>query len=224
MGKHFTLTASDSFKLGAYRDDPFGKAKGGIVLIQEIFGVNHHIRAVCDRLAGEGYAALAPAVFDRQQPNFESGYSPDEIANARKFVANPDWAAMLRDVQAAINELKSSGPVGIMGFCMGGTVSFLAACKLNGLSAAVCYYGGHIIKMVDKKPKCPTLMHFGEKDASIPMADIETIKNKHPESMIYTYPDAGHGFNCDERGSYNEAATKLAWQRSLAFLSKHVKA
>jgi len=138
LGKHFTLTASDSFKLGAYRADPSGKAKGGIVLIQEIFGVNHHIRAVCDRLAGEGYAALAPAVFDRQQPNFESGYSPDEIANARKFVANPDWNAMLRDVQAAIDELKKNGPVGIMGYCMGGTISFLAACRLNGLSAAVC--------------------------------------------------------------------------------------
>ena len=100
MGKHFSLVASDNFKLGAYRADPSGPAKGGIVVVQEIFGVNHHIRAVCDRLAGEGYAALAPAVFDRQQPNFESGYSPDEIANARKFVANPDWGAMLRDVQA----------------------------------------------------------------------------------------------------------------------------
>ena len=146
MGKHFTLTSSDSFKLGAYRADPAGAKKGGIVVIQEIFGVNHHIRAVCDRLAGEGYAALAPAVFDRQQPNFECGYTPDEIANARKFVANPDWGAMLRDVQASIDELKKEGPVAIMGFCMGGTISFLAACKLNGLSAAVCYYGGQIAK------------------------------------------------------------------------------
>ena len=109
MGKHFSLVASDSFKLGAYRADPSGAAKGGIVVIQEIFGVNHHIRAVCDRLAADGYAAIAPAVFDRQQPNFECGYSPDEIANARKFVANPDWGAMLRDVQAAIDEAKKSG-------------------------------------------------------------------------------------------------------------------
>ena len=129
MGKHFALTSSDSFKLGAYRADPAGNAKGGIVVIQEIFGVNHHIRAVCDRLAGEGYAAVAPAVFDRQQPNFECGYTPDEIANARKFVANPDWGAMLRDVQAAIDELKKEGPVAIMGFCMGGTIAFLAACQ-----------------------------------------------------------------------------------------------
>ena len=224
MGKHSTLTASDSFKLGAYRADPSGKAKGGIVLIQEIFGVNRHIRAVCDRLAGEGYAAVAPAVFDRQQPNFESGYSPDEIANARKFVANPDWNAMLRDVQAAINELKANGPVGIMGFCMGGTISFLAACKLNGLSAAVCYYGGQIAKNADEKPKVPTQMHFGEQDASIPMSDVETIKKKRGgDCEIYVYPNAQHGFHCDERGSYNAEAAKSAWQRSMAFLTKHVK-
>jgi len=156
LGKHFSLTSSDSFKLGAYRADPSGPAKGGIVLIQEIFGVNHHIRAVCDRLAGEGYAALAPAVFDRQQPNFECGYTPDEIANARKFVANPDWGAMLRDVQAAI--------------------------------------------------------------------DVDLIKSKRGgDSEIYVYPDAQHGFHCDERGSYQKAAADLAWQRSMAFLAKNVK-
>ena len=178
MGKHFSLTSSDKFQLGAYRADPSGPAKGGIVVIQEIFGVNHHIRAVCDRLAAEGYAAVAPALFDRQQKDFESGYTPDEIANARKFVANPDWGAMLRDTQAAIDDLKKDGPVAIMGFCMGGTIAFLAACKLNGLSAAVCYYGGQIAKNADEKPKVPTMMHFGEKDASIPMTDVETVKQK----------------------------------------------
>ena len=115
-------------------------------------------------------------MFDRQQPNFECGYTPDEIANARKFVANPDWGAMLRDVQAAIDELKKEGPVAIMGFCMGGTISFLAASKLNGLSAAVCYYGGQIAKNADAKPNIPVQMHFGEKDASIPMSDVDAIK------------------------------------------------
>ncbi len=223
MGKHFSLVASDSFKLAAYRADPSGPAKGGIVVIQEIFGVNHHIRAVCDRLAGEGYAAVAPAVFDRQQPDFECGYSPDEIANARKFVANPDWGAMLRDVQAAIDTLKKEGPVAIMGFCMGGTIAFIAASKLNGLAAAIGYYGGQTVKNADQKPKVPTLLHFGEKDASIPMSDVETIKQKRGgDCEIYVYADAQHGFNCDERGSYNEAAAKLAWQRSMAFLQKHV--
>jgi carboxymethylenebutenolidase len=223
LGKQFSLTAADKHQLGAYRADPTSKAIGGIVVIQEIFGVNHHIRAVCDRLAGEGYAAVAPALFDRTEKNFECGYTPDEIANARKFIANPDFGAMLRDTQAAIDELKKEGPVAIMGFCMGGTIAFLAACEASNLAAAVCYYGGHIIKMVDKRPKCPTQMHFGEKDASIPMDAVETIKQKHPECEIYVYPDAAHGFHCDERASFHDPAAKLAWSRSMEFLKKHVK-
>jgi carboxymethylenebutenolidase len=224
LGKHFSLVASDNFKLGAYRADPSGAPKGGVVVIQEIFGVNHHIRAVCDRIAAQGYAALAPALFDRQQPNFESGYSPDEIANARKFVANPDWGAMMRDVQAAIDEAKKSGSAAIVGYCLGGTLAFLAGAKLNGLSAAIGWYGGQIAKNADEKPKVPTQLHFGEKDASIPMSDVEIIKQKRGgDCEIYVYPDAQHGFNCEERGSYNEAAAKLARERSIAFLNKHLK-
>jgi carboxymethylenebutenolidase len=218
------LVAADSFKLGAYRADPSGTPKGGIVVIQEIFGVNHHIRAVCDRLAAEGYAAIAPAIFDRQQPDFESGYSPDEIANARKFVANPDWAAMMRDVQAAIDEAKKSGPAAIVGFCLGGTIAFLAAAKLNGLSAAIGYYGGQIAKNADDKPKVPTQLHFGEKDAGIPMSDVDIVKQKRDgDCEIYVYPNAQHGFNCEERGSYDAASAKLARERSLEFLQKHLK-
>lgn len=224
MGKHFSLVASDSFKLGAYRADPSGPPKGGVVVIQEIFGVNHHIRAVCDRISAQGYAAIAPAIFDRQHPNFESGYSPDEIANARKYVANPDWGAMMRDIQAAIDEAKKSGPAAIVGFCLGGTLAFLAAAKLNGLSAAIGWYGGQIAKNADEKPKVPTQLHFGETDASIPMSDVELIKQKRGKDCeIYVYPGAGHGFNCEERGSYNEAAAKVARERSIAFLNKHLK-
>ena len=223
MGKHVSLTSADKFQLGGYRADASGAAKGGIVVIQEIFGVNHHIRAVCDRLAGEGYTALAPALFDRQVNNFESGYSPEEITEARKFVANPDWNAMLRDSQAAIDELKPGGRVAIMGFCMGGTVSFLAACRLTGLHAAVCYYGGQIARFADEKPRVPTLLHFGEKDASIPMSDVEAIKKKRGQDCdIYVYPEAQHGFHCDERGSYHEPSAKLAWQRTLQFMRKHL--
>jgi carboxymethylenebutenolidase len=224
LGQHFSLVASDSFKLGAYRADPSGTARGGVVVLQEIFGVNHHIRAVCDRLAGEGYAAVAPALFDRQQPNFESGYSPDEIAHARKYVANPDWGAMLKDVQAAIDDAKKSGPTAVIGFCLGGSLAFLAAAKLNGLSAAIGYYGGQIVKNADEKPKVPTQLHFGEKDASIPTSDLDIIKQKRGgDCEIYVYPGAQHGFHCDERGSYDEAASKLAWQRSMAFLDKNLK-
>ena len=136
----------------------------------------------------EGYAAVAPALFDRQTKDFECGYTPDEIANARKFIANPDWDAMMRDTQAAINELKSAGPVGIMGFCMGGSIAFLAACRLAGLSASVCYYGGAIAKFADEQAKCPTMMHFGETDAAIPMTDVEMIKKKHPEGRDLRLP------------------------------------
>ena len=223
MGKHFTLTANDQHQLGAYRAEAKGPAKGGIVVIQEIFGVNHHIRAVCDRLAEEGYNAVAPAIFDRTEKGFECGYTPDEIANARKFIANPDWDAMLKDTQAAIDSLKNEGPVAIIGFCMGGSVAFLAATRLSGLSAAIAYYGGAIAKFADEKPKVPVQMHFGEKDQSIPMSDIAAIKAKRTESEIYTYADAGHGFHCDERASYNEAAANTAWPRSMEFLKKYVK-
>jgi carboxymethylenebutenolidase len=223
LGRHFSLTAADKHQLAAYRADPSGASMGGIVVIQEIFGVNHHIRAVCDRLAQQGYTAVAPALFDRTEKNFECGYSPDEIANARKFIASPDWGAMLRDTQAAIDDLKKEGPVGIVGFCLGGSIAFLGATQGSGLTAAVCYYGGAIAKFADEKPKCPTLMHFGEKDQSIPMSDVEIVKRKRTDCEIYTYPDAGHGFHCDERASYNEAAAKVAWGRTLEFLGKHVK-
>jgi carboxymethylenebutenolidase len=223
LGKHITLTTSDAHKLGAYRADPAGKPKGGMVVIQEIFGVNHHIRAVCDRLASEGYVAIAPAMFDRFKPNFECGYTPDEIAAARALVGNIDYDKAMKDVDAALGDIKSAGPCGIVGFCFGGTVSFLAACKLDGLKASICYYGGNIAKNADQKPKCPVQMHFGEKDAGIPLASVETIKQKQPRAEVYVYPDAQHGFHSDERASYQKEASALAWTRSMDFLAKHLK-
>jgi carboxymethylenebutenolidase len=223
VGKDITLTASDGFKLGGYRADPAGAPKGAIVVIQEIFGVNHHIRSVCDRLAAEGYVAIAPSIFDRTQPNFQSGYSPDEVANARKFIASPDWPAMLRDTQAAIDAAKNVGPVGIIGFCLGGSIAYVAAAKLSGLSAAVGYYGGAIVRFADDKPQAPTQLHFGEKDAGIPLADVETVKSKRPEVEVFIYPGAQHGFHCDERASYDKASADIAWPRSLAFFDKHMK-
>ena len=223
MGHDITLTASDDFQLGGYRADPATSPKGALVVIQEIFGVNHHIRAVCDRLAGEGYVAIAPAIFDRVERNFQSGYSPYEIAVARKFVANPDWTAMLRDTQAAIDAVKDAGPVGIVGFCLGGSIAYAAATKLSGLSAAVGYYGGVIVRFADDKPKVPTQLHFGEKDAGIPLSDVETIRAKRPDVEIYIYPGAQHGFHCDERPSYDKASAEIAWPRSLGFLARHLK-
>ena len=131
------MTASDEHSLGAYRADPAGKPKGGMIVVQEIFGVNHHIRALCDRLAAEGYVAVAPAVFDRFVRNFESGYTPDEIAHARSYLGNLNWDHMMKDLDAALGDIRSVGPCGVIGFCMGGTAAFLAACRLNGLKAAV---------------------------------------------------------------------------------------
>jgi len=223
VGQDITLTASDGFKLGGYRADPASSPKGAVVVIQEIFGVNHHIRSVCDRLATEGYVAIAPSIFDRSQPDFQCGYTPDEIANARKFIANPDWPAMLRDTQAAIDAVKNVGAVGIIGFCLGGSVAYAAATTLSGLSAAVGYYGGAIVRFADDKPKVPTQLHFGEKDAGIPLTDVETIKSKRPEVEVFIYPGAQHGFHCDERASYDKASADMAWPRSLAFLAKHLK-
>jgi len=221
LGTNITLTASDGFKLGAYRAEPQGKPKGGIVVIQEIFGVNHHIRAVADRFAALGYVAVAPQVFDRIQPNFESGYTPDEIAHARTFIPKIDWGKMLLDTQAAIDNVKPAGKVGIVGYCMGGSIAFLAGAKLSGLSAAVGYYGGTIAKNADEKPKVPTLLHFGDQDQSIPMSDVEIVKQKRPDCEIHVY-NAGHGFSCDERGSYNEAAHKAAWDRTVPWFAKNV--
>ena len=201
MGQDIKLKASDGFQLGGYRADPAGTPKGTIVVIQEIFGVNHHIRAVCDRVAAAGYVAVAPSIFDRIEPNFQSGYSPDEIAVARKFIANPDLPAMLMDTQAAIDSVKDVGPVGIIGFCLGGSIAYAAATKLSGLSAAVGYYGGAVVRFVDDKPQVPTLLHFGEQDSGIPLSDVETIKAKRPEVEVFIYPGAQHGFHCDERAS-----------------------
>jgi carboxymethylenebutenolidase len=222
VGRDITLTASDRFELGGYRTDSATAPRGAVVVIQEIFGVNHHIRAVCDRFADQGYVAVAPAIFDRIERNFQSGYSPDEIAIARKFVANPDWKAMALDTQAAIDAVKDVGPVGIIGFCLGGSVAYAAATKLAGLSAAVGYYGGAIVRFADDKPNVPTQLHFGEKDAGIPLADVETIRTKRPDVEIFVYPGAQHGFGCDERASYDKASADAAWQRSLAFFARHL--
>jgi carboxymethylenebutenolidase len=223
VGKEIELTASDGFQLGGYRADPVGPSQAAIVVIQEIFGVNHHIRAVCDRFAAEGYVAVAPAIFDRIERNFQSGYSPDEVTIARKFVANPDWDAMLRDTQAAIDAVKDVGAVGIVGFCLGGSVAYAAATKLPGLRAAIGYYGGAIVRFADDMPKVPTLLHFGEKDAGIPLSDVEIIRTKRPDVEIHVYPGAQHGFSCDERGSFDKPNADVAWRRTVDFFKKHLR-
>jgi carboxymethylenebutenolidase len=221
LGTQISLTASDGFKLGGYRADPQGKPKGGLVVIQEIFGVNHHIRNVCDRFAAQGYVALAPAVFDRYKPNFECGYTPAEIEEARKIIPGIDRGAMLRDTAAAVEAVKSAGKVGIVGYCYGGTAAWMAASRLPGLACAVPYYGGGVPNLIGEQPKCPILFHWGETDHSIPLEASKKVAAAHPDAVSHFYK-AGHGFNCDQRGSYHADSAKLARSRTLAFLAKHV--
>lgn len=221
MGYHTVLKAADGFQLGAYRSDPTGISRGALVVIQEIFGVNSHIRSICDRLAKENYTAIAPSIFDRIQPAFQSGYSSDEVITARKLVVNPDWAKMLMDTQAAVDEVRAIGPVGIIGFCLGGSIAFAAATKVSGLKAAVGYYGSAILRFAEDKPRVPTQLHFGELDAGIPLSDVDSIKQKRPDVDIHLYP-SGHGFNTDERESYHKASADLAWSRSIEFFARHL--
>lgn len=224
MGQHIVLSAADSFKLGGYRADPQGKPKGGVVVVQEIFGVNKHIRDVCDRFAAAGYAAVAPAVFDRlTTPGFESGYTPDEVAHARSFLGKLNWEGMMHDIAAAAGELKASGPVAVVGFCLGGSAAYVSACRLPGLAATVGYYGGMVAKFADETPKCPVMLHFGALDQSIPLSDVETVKTKRPDIPVYVYEGAGHAFNRDGNAAYHEASAKLAWSRTLDFLAQHLK-
>lgn len=221
MGNMITLTASDGHTFGAYRAEAQGTPKGGLVVIQEIFGVNSHIRNVCDRYAALGYTCVAPALFDRYVKDFQSGYSPDEIAKAREYITKADMTKMLDDTQTSINSLKSVGKVGIVGYCLGGSIAFLAATRLTGISAAVGYYGGMIAKNADETPKVPVMLHYGETDASIPMSDVKIVQEKRKDIEIFVYP-AGHGFNCDERGSFDATCAKEALDRTLAFFKKHI--
>jgi len=222
MGTHIKLTASDGHEFGAYRVDPAGAPKGGIVVIQEIFGVNHHIRSVADRFAALGYVAIAPALFDRIEAGFECGYSPEEVQGAMRFVANnPPMQAWMLDVAAAREAIADVGKVAVTGFCLGGTLTYGAAVNLPGFSVAVGYYGGQIVGMADQSPKVPTMLHFGELDAHIPMSDVETIKSKQPSVDIYTY-NADHGFQCDERDSFAPEAAQIAWGRTLRFIDSHM--
>ena len=221
MGEMIQLTASDGIKIQAYKATPAGTARGGIVVLQEIFGVNHHIRAVADLYAAAGYLAIAPATFDRVQPGVELGYDAAGMATGMGLVGKVDQAKTLLDVEAAIVVASSAGKVGIVGYCWGGTVAFASACRLTHVAAAVGYYGGGIIGMKDEAPKAPLMLHFGEQDAHIPMGDIAKIKAAQPSVPVYTYV-AGHGFNCDERGSFDKASADLARERTLAFFAQHV--
>ena len=222
MGHWIELKPEGAGPIAAWRSDPAGPPRGGIVVIQEIFGVNDHIRAVTDRFAAEGYLAIAPAIFDHVEKGVDVGYDPDSRAKGMEAVAKVDFEQVLRDAAAAIAVASKGGKVGIVGYCFGGTVAWAAAARLPDLSAAVGYYGGRILEMKDLEPKAPTMLHFGEKDAHIPIAGVREVAAAHPDVPVHIYP-ADHGFNCDQRASYDAPSAALAWNRTLEFFGKHLK-
>lgn len=222
MGKKRQLRAVDGHTIGAYEALSTDNPRGSVVVIQEIFGVNQHIRDVVDGFASEGYAAIAPQIFDRSKRDVELGYLPDDMAEGLRLAFNETSRDnALIDLQAATEEIGKYGRVGIVGYCYGGLLSWLSACGLRGLSAAVVYYGGGISGELDKTPTCPVMMHFGELDSMIPMDQVGQIRQSIPDAEVYTYP-ADHGFNCDHRDSYNADASVSARKRTLAFLENFV--
>ena len=221
MGKLIELTAADGHRLAAYRADPAGKARGAIVVIQEIFGVNSHIKEVADGFAADGYVAIAPAMFDRVQKNVDLGYTPPDIEKGRKLRAKITLDFAMQDAEAAVKAAAPAGKVGIVGYCWGGFVVWMASAKVNGLVAAAPYYGGGILDNADIQPKVPVMGHFGDKDQHIPVEGVKKLAEKHPKQQIFIYA-ADHGFNCDHRGSYNAPAAKQARERTLAFFRQHV--
>ena len=222
MSEYVNLRAADGQELKAYVARPSGAPQAAVVIIQEIFGVNAHIRSVADGYAHDGYLAVAPALFDRIEPDVELGYDGADLQKAMSFIPKLDIEKALLDTAAAIDfDAKDSGKkVGVVGYCFGGSVAWLAATRLHP-DAAVSYYGGQIGRFATEKPSCPVMLHFGKQDTHIPPAVAESVHAANPDVEIYWY-DAGHAFNCDPRPSYNAAAAGEARGRTLAFLNRHL--
>ena len=223
---NISLVAADGFQSSAYVSEPAGRPKGAIVVLQEIFGVNGHIRSVADRYAAAGYLAIAPATFDRVSRGVELGYAPDDMKQGAALKAAVEALpapGVLQDIQAAVDHAARAGKVGIVGYCWGGLLVWRAAEKVQGLSAAVCYYGGGMTAGSEpsRRPAVPTMAHFGEQDTHIPVASVKAFEKLHPEVEVHLYA-ANHGFNCDQRGAYDAGAAATALERSLYHFGKHV--
>jgi carboxymethylenebutenolidase len=226
MGSFVGLTAADGFEFPAYKAQPAGTPKGGVVVLQEIFGVNAHIRAVADGYAAEGYLAIAPSTFHRVRQGVELGYTPEDISTGAALKAAVEALpvpGVLLDVQAAVNEAAQAGKVAVLGYCWGGLLTWRAACTLPGISAAVPYYGGGMTTPLEvaRQPKCPVLAHFGDQDHAIPMEGVRAFEVAQSNVQVAVY-HAKHGFNCDHRAAFDATAAALARVRTLDFLADHL--
>ena len=220
MNDLIKITARDNHQFSAYISQPSGKPKAGIVIIQEIFGVNTHIKELTDLYASKGYLSIAPSLFDRVEKNVALNYDEKGVSKGRHLKKLCDKDA-LKDIEACISVVSSAGKVGVIGYCWGGSLSWRIGCESSNLSASVCYYGGDIPKLRDLKSKCNVLTHFGELDKSIPKEAVKIFEQMRPEVLTYTYP-ADHGFNCDHRTQYNKTCAKVALDRTLKFLEKNL--
>jgi len=222
MSERVRLTAADGHELEAYVARPQGNPIAGLVVVQEIFGVNEHIRSVADGYAKDGFLAVAPALFDRFERGVELGYTGSDLQKAMSFVPKIDIDAAVRDTAAALNFVRNETgkKSGVIGYCLGGSLAWLSATRLNA-DAAVGYYGGRIAAFVNEQPTCPVMLHFGTRDQHIPQEEVDKIAAVHPEVEIHLY-DAGHGFNCDARSSFDPQSAKLARSRSLEFLARNL--
>lgn len=220
MGSTIVIDAADGHQLGAYLAQPSGTVRGGLIIIHEAFGINDHIRSVVDSFATQGYLSIAPALYDRQARDTQFGYAKEDLDAARKLRAGLVWDDVLKDVGAAENEVATAGRVGIVGYCVGGSVAWLAGRHLK-LAAVVSYYGRDIVGFLDRRPPCPCMLHFAENDVHIPPGDVETIRDAFPELPIYVFP-GGHGFACDARPSYEPESARIAGTRTLALFRKYI--
>lgn len=223
IGSMTTLHTADGKSIGAYVAKPAGAPRAALLVLQEIFGVNRHMKAVTDGFAASGLLSLAPALFDRVKPGVELGYQADDVAAGRDLRAGTTLDGTLADMEAGIAELRRLAPgvkIGVIGYCWGGSLAFMSATRLK-VDAAVGYYGGQIIPFVKEQPKAPVMLHFGEFDKGIPLTDVAVIQAEHPGIPVHLYP-AGHGFNCTERADYNAEASALALSRTMAFLGRNL--
>jgi carboxymethylenebutenolidase len=222
VGRQISLQARDGHELGAYEAVPAGMPRGGLVVLQEIFGVTGHIRRVCDGFAAQGYHTVAPALFDRVRRGTELGYTKDDAVIGRELRGGIPWDHVFSDVVAAQRRVSTSGKVATLGYCWGGTVSWRSATQLDGVACAVCYYATQVVPYVAEKPRCPVLMHFGERDPIAPIEHAEALRAAQGAQVeIHVYP-ASHGFNCDETENFDPASAELALRRSLEFLDAYL--